>query len=115
MMDLNQFKEYPRQIVTIKRQLEIMDHVREALQGPGRETVAKLALLASLDKEIQEIEASAHQVISQVGSGTLILRDPNTYTGGTVIDEGELMNGSSSGSGTGTGPVGVNAPCPWPT
>lgn len=47
--------------------------------------------------------------LRKVGSGNLHLISANTYTGGTVIEEGSINAGrSSSGSSTGSGPVQVN-------
>jgi fibronectin-binding autotransporter adhesin len=45
----------------------------------------------------------------KAGSGTWILPNANTYTGGTVINGGTLKAGNTSGSATGPGPVTVNA------
>ena len=42
-----------------------------------------------------------------VGSGTLILTAANTYSGGTLIENGVLQVNNSSGSATGTGAVTV--------
>jgi autotransporter-associated beta strand protein len=47
--------------------------------------------------------------LTKTGSADLTLRGANTYTGGTVLDQGALMVDNTSGSGTGTGPVQVNA------
>jgi autotransporter-associated beta strand protein len=47
--------------------------------------------------------------LTKVGSGTLVLRNSNAYTGGTTINGGKLVVNNESGSGTGSGPVQVNA------
>jgi autotransporter-associated beta strand protein len=44
-----------------------------------------------------------------VGSGTLIVSANNTYSGGTIVSNGMLQVGNSSGSGTGAGAVAVMA------
>src|SRR5206468_11068094 len=47
--------------------------------------------------------------LTKVGTGKLVLRHRNTYTGGTIIKRGILMvNNIGGGSGTGSGPVEVN-------
>ena len=45
----------------------------------------------------------------KIGTGTFILRGPNTYTGGTKVSGGVLLTNSSPGSSTGSGPVKVTA------
>ncbi len=47
--------------------------------------------------------------LTKVGTGTLVLRNSNAYTGGTTINGGKLEVNNESGSGTGSGPVQVNA------
>ena len=47
--------------------------------------------------------------LTKVGTGTLVLRNSNAYTGGTTINGGKLVVDNESGSGTGSGPVQVNA------
>ena len=47
--------------------------------------------------------------LSKVGTGTLVLRNSNAYTGGTTINGGKLVVNNESGSGTGSGPLQVNA------
>jgi len=44
----------------------------------------------------------------KAGTGTWILPNGNTFTGGTMINGGTLRVGNTSGSATGTGPVAVN-------
>jgi autotransporter-associated beta strand protein len=44
----------------------------------------------------------------KVGTGTLVLTNANTYTGGTTIKRGTLMVNNRQGSGTGSGPVQIN-------
>ena len=43
------------------------------------------------------------------GTGTEILTNANTYTGGTTINGGTLQINNATGSGTGTGAVTVNS------
>lgn len=45
--------------------------------------------------------------LRKIGSGTLILTNANTYTGGTVVNRGRLAINNTTGSGTGTGAVQV--------
>ena len=46
--------------------------------------------------------------LTKVGSGTLTLTKSNTYTGGTIVNEGVLLLRNTAGSGTGPGAVQVN-------
>lgn len=46
--------------------------------------------------------------LTKVGTGKLVLRHRNTYTGGTTIKRGILVVNNIGGSGTGSGPVAVN-------
>ena len=46
--------------------------------------------------------------ITKVGVGTLDLRGSSSYTGGTLIESGNLLVDNTLGSATGTGPVQVN-------
>jgi len=48
--------------------------------------------------------------LTKIGTGTLILTNANTYTGGTTIARGGILaNTTTTGSSTGTGAVNVNA------
>ena len=58
---------------------------------------------------IDETGGSGPSSVTKVGSGTLTLSGANLYSGGTVINEGELMIANTEGSATGTGSVQVNA------
>jgi autotransporter-associated beta strand protein len=46
--------------------------------------------------------------LAKTGTGALVLARSNTYTGGTIIQRGNLAVNSKVGSGTGIGPVQVN-------
>jgi autotransporter-associated beta strand protein len=47
-------------------------------------------------------------VMSNVGTGSLTLASPSTYTGGTLISSGKLNVTNTTGSATGTGAVNVS-------
>ena len=46
--------------------------------------------------------------LTKIGTGRLVLANANTYTGGTVLQKGNLVIANRSGSGTGKGDVQVN-------
>jgi fibronectin-binding autotransporter adhesin len=45
----------------------------------------------------------------KIGTGTLILSNANSYSGGTLVSSGALLVTNTTGSGTGSGAVNVNA------
>ena len=57
--------------------------------------------------EIQEgcIFGGTGGSLTKVGTGKLVLRHRNSYTGRTVIESGKLVINNENGSGTGAGPV----------
>ena len=47
--------------------------------------------------------------LTKIGVGKLILGNANSYSGGTVVNNGKLVVSNTSGSATGTGAVQVNS------
>ena len=43
--------------------------------------------------------------LTKIGTGKLVLRHRNTYTGGTIVNRGTLVVNNTTDSGTGAGPV----------
>ena len=58
---------------------------------------------------IEENSEGTTGALTKIGTGTLILTNTNTYTGGTTITGGRLAVNNMDGSATGTGAVQVNA------
>jgi autotransporter-associated beta strand protein len=46
--------------------------------------------------------------LTKIGSGKLVLKHRNTYSGGTTVKRGKLIVNNTGGSGTGSGPVQVD-------
>jgi autotransporter-associated beta strand protein len=57
---------------------------------------------------IEENSEGTSGSLTKIGTGSLKLSGANTYTGGTIVEQGKLVVGNSTGSATGTGPVQVN-------
>lgn len=57
---------------------------------------------------INGIVSGGNALLKEIG-GTLILSNANSYTGGTIIDNGTVRVNNTLGSGTGTGSVTVNS------
>lgn len=51
---------------------------------------------ATINTEIGDIESSAAGILNKTGTGTLVLAEANTYTGGTNIQSGILQIGTAS-------------------
>ena len=52
---------------------------------------------------VSTVISGANQSITKIGTGTLKLEDPNTYSGGTTVSAGVLVVSNTTGSGVGTG------------
>jgi len=68
-------------------------------------TIGSNNLNTIFDGVIRDLEGGS---LIKAGTGKLELRAANNYTGGTTIDNGELVINNVSGSGLGRGPVQVN-------
>ena len=55
------------------------------------------------------ISGASTTAVTKTGSGTWVLSNANTYTGGTTVTAGTLVATNGSGSATGSGAVGVSA------
>jgi autotransporter-associated beta strand protein len=53
------------------------------------------------------VSGSGGGSLTKVGTGTLRLSGANTYTGGTMVNDGRLLANNTTGSGTGSGAVTV--------
>ncbi|MGZ5022196.1 MAG: hypothetical protein ACXWAX_06400, partial [Chthoniobacterales bacterium] len=82
-----------------------------ALTGSGSVLLGngQLSVGASVGSTFSGVISGAGQ-LRKVGLGsTLTLNQPNTYSAGTVLDQGRLEVSNTTGSATGTGNVSVNS------
>lgn len=82
------------------RQLELMGN----LVGSGG--LAKVDVTGSFTHQRDGLVTGTGK-LDAVGTGTLILTAANTYSGGTIVENGVLQVNNSSGSATGSGAVTV--------
>jgi capsular exopolysaccharide synthesis family protein len=54
MMELNRIKQLPNDIVRLKQRIETVDRIRIKLEDPSLTTVARLSLLAEIDRDIDK-------------------------------------------------------------
>ncbi len=83
-----------------------------SIQGSGLVFLGALNLTVgsnNLDTTFSGVITGNDGSLTKVGTGTLILRNANTYTGGTTINHGTLLVTDKSGSATGSGAVQVHA------
>jgi len=65
MIELNRIKELPSEIVRIKRRVEIMDRIKIKLQEPALTTVARLSLIAGMEKDLErEMQMSVGDMVT---------------------------------------------------
>ena len=81
--------------------------------GPGNSTSSGRSFRVGWNNQdatfAGRILADGVNTVTKVGTGNWTLSGANTYTGGTVVENGTLTVNNSSGSGTGTGSVTVNS------
>ncbi len=88
LIELNQLKEIPREIFVVKHRLSIMDRTKENLTNPRFDTIAKLSLLSTLEKDLQQV--SVGQIIPSAD-----LEKEVKHTGtepGIVVVPGDLSS-----------------------
>jgi autotransporter-associated beta strand protein len=82
--------------------------------GPGNSTSSGSSYRVGWKNEdavfAGQILADGVNTITKVGSGNWTLSGANTYSGGTVVNDGTLTVNNTSGSGTGSAAVSVNSP-----
>ena len=79
--------------------------------GENNLTIGNNGLSTSFSGVIQDggLNGGTGGSLTKIGTGTLTLNGPNTYTGGTTIEAGTLLVQTKNASATGTGPVQLNA------
>ena len=75
-IDLNQYKDLPRQIFVLRRQLEIMESTRAGFTN--QDIVARLSLLKGMERNVEEVELDARQAIPQISVGEVVEKEENT-------------------------------------
>jgi len=81
----------------------------EVILGSNNLTVGANNLNTAFSGIIQNGDEGTGGSLTKIGTGTLTLSGPNTYTGPTTVTTGILLVRNKHGLGTGTGPVNVNA------
>ncbi|AHF89762.1 autotransporter [Opitutaceae bacterium TAV5] len=84
--------------------------IRVASASANKSSTLKIALGSGTKNYNGKIEnggATNSLTIEKTGTGTQILSNANTYSGGTTVEEGALLVANASGSGVGTGEVAV--------
>jgi autotransporter-associated beta strand protein len=76
-------------------------------QAPGETAIGSNNLSTTFSGVISSANGRPGP-ITKIGTGRLTLTGANTYTGGTIVNQGTLLVDNTSGSGTGTGDVTVN-------
>lgn len=74
LIELNQYKDLPRQLVVVKRQLALMRSTRTALTGG--DAVTRLSLLAGLKRELEQTELDAKMMkMPELNVGEVIAKE----------------------------------------
>jgi len=81
----------------------------EVFLGSNNLTLGANNLSTAFSGIIQDGDEGTGGSLTKIGTGTLTINGPNTYTGPTTITAGTLSVRNKRGLGTGTGPVNVNA------
>lgn len=78
VIELDRYKEIPRELLAVKTQLDLFDRTRESLGNASYDTVAKLALFAELERSVAATELNARQTLAQVNVGQTIPKEDVT-------------------------------------
>ncbi|MEI8340014.1 MAG: polysaccharide biosynthesis tyrosine autokinase [Verrucomicrobiota bacterium] len=69
MIELNRIRELPNEIVRLKRRIEIVERVKKKLEDPELTTIARLSLIAGMEKDIEaEMQLSVGDMVTPMNA-----------------------------------------------